>query len=156
MSNEKKPVIDLRRPSDKGRHTSKEWSEHISLTEAQETARDIRGARQRLGNFTARFFIEAICAGEDDSEELIEQMLQYVDPHQKLSDMDIDPRALKKLAERVGGEKAARVVNNSVLREIPTEAVTESKDVSRQQVDLLRALLKTMDPEVVKRALTGG
>jgi hypothetical protein len=159
MSNEEKTRVDLtNRPSKRHSHTSKEWSDHIEVREASETRQDIVSARKRLGQFTARFVIEAMCSGEKDAPELIRKMLEHVDGDQLIDDMDVDPRALRKLADNVGGKKSAHVVQNSVLREIKDDPQPTPKEASvgDQQVELLRALLKTMDPEVVKRALTGG
>jgi hypothetical protein len=158
MSKEEKTRVEItNRPSNKHRHTSGEWSEHIGLREASETKQDIIDARKRLGQFTARFVIEAMCAGERDGAELARRMLEYVDGDQRIDEMDVDPRALRKLADTVGGSKARHVVQHSVLREIEeTEVVSKEAPISDKQVELLRALLKTMDPEVVKRALTGG
>lgn len=155
MSNDEKVRVNLvNRPSQRRKHSAEEWSKHIELTESEQVKRDIVSARQRLGQFSARFVVEAICSGEPDGERLAQQMLTYFDdPDQLIDELDVDPRALKKLAQNVGGKRAERVVQNSVLREIPE--TTQNKNVSDRQVELLRELLKTMDPDVVKRALLG-
>jgi hypothetical protein len=64
---------------------------------------------------------------------------------------------LKNLADDVGGGRAADVVEKSVLREVKVDdaAPETAKDASEKQVELLRALLRTMDPAVVDRALSG-
>lgn len=171
MSKDEKFSVDLKKPSTKKQHTAAEWAKHIALVENEDVKRDIMNARQRLGQFSARYVIEAICAGEPDGDRLAAQMLSFVDnPDQLIDEMTVDPRALKKLAQNVGGQRADHVVQHSVLREIPeeypqsgthtikTEVVREKapqKEVSDRQVELLRELLKTMDPDVVKRALLG-
>jgi hypothetical protein len=164
MSNKERTTIDLvNGPADRGVDTSeraKDWVQHLWLNENEQVKRDISTERSRMGQFSARFVVEALCEGEPDGERLAAQMISYLDdPDQLIDEISIDPRALKKLAQNVGGSRAAHVVNNSVLREIDEKQPVSEKQpasVSDRQVELLRELLKTMDPEVVKRALTGG
>lgn len=162
MPREQKPSVDItNRPSNKSSHTAKEWSDHIHVREDVETRRDIRDARTKLGKLTVRAFAETFCY---DDQQVREYILSQLDPDEVIGDIKVDTKALRKLADRVGGPKTAQVVANSKqLREIPgddpvliEQKPQPEKDVSEQQVELLRALLKTMDPEVVKRALTGG
>lgn len=164
MSNKEKTRIDLiNGPRNRGvdaKERARDWTKHINLNENEYVKRDIVTARQRLGQFSARYVVEAICSGEPNGDQLAAQMLSFIDdPDQLINDMEVDPRALKKLAQNVGGERAARVVQNSVLREIPETAPkakpVQEKTISDRQVELLRELMKTMDPEVVKRALLG-
>jgi len=170
MSREEKTRVEItNRPSNKRRHSREEWLEHFESLESDEVREDIVGARKRLGQFTARFVIEAMCAGERDGADLARRMLEHVDGNQTIDEMNIDPRALRKLADTVGGSKAKHVVQHSTLREIreeehpkiqPQAKTKVAKDnkgvpVSDEQVELLRALLKTMDPEVIKRAFSG-
>lgn len=156
MSDDKKPRVDItNRPSGANRHTSRQWAEHIEVRETRETRQDIRNARAGLGKLTTRFVIEAMCAGENDEKDLIARMLSLVDGDQLIEDLEVDLKHLRNLADDVGGERTERVIQNSVLKEIQPNSKSKT-DVSDQQVELLRALLKTMDPEVVKKALTGG
>lgn len=147
MSKEEKTTVTItNRPSQKNRHTSREWVDHIGLRESEDAKRDIIDARDRLGQFSIRFVTEAIYGdnvaqqlfGDDGGQELVR-------------DMKIDHRTLKTLAGNVGGKRSAVVVERSVLREVEVEEPKNA--VSDQQVELLKALLKTMDPNVVKRAL---
>jgi hypothetical protein len=166
MSNKERTTIDLvNGPADRGVDTSeraKDWVQHLWLNENEQVKRDISTARSRMGQFSARFVVEAICEGEPDGERLAAQMISYLnDPDQLIDEISIDPRALKKLAQNVGGKRADHVVQNSALREIREEdthhikSAEKQQSISDQQIELLRALLKTMDPEVVKRALVG-
>lgn len=149
------PNVDItNRPSSKrGSHSAGEWSDHIYLREADETRRDIRTARERLGQFSVRFVTEAIYGDEvarqiwgDDGGEVL------------VRDVVIDRKVLTNLSDNVGGVRSQRVSQRIMETEPapqPRKQATEP-DVSQQQVELLRALLKTMDPAVVKKALLGG
>lgn len=164
---EKKPRVEItNRPSNNSSHSATEWAGHIETRERRDTRRDIVESRARLGKLSTRFVVEAMCAGEPDEQYLISQMLGLVDGDVLVEELEVDLRDLKKLAQTVGGERTKNVVENSVLREIHDEPkLTREQRVEgnkavvsrdQQQVELLRALLKTMDPEVVKKALTGG
>lgn len=147
------------RPSDRrGSHTAGEWSDHIYLREADETRRDIRSARERLGQFSVRFVTEAIYGedvarkiwGDDGGEVLVR-------------DVVIDRKVLTNLSDNVGGARSQQVsqrireeVPEPRARSQPKQSVQPVEDVGQQQVELLRALLRTMDPNVVKKALLGG
>jgi hypothetical protein len=159
MPRDEKAVVHItNRPSDKDRHTKQEWADAIQLRESFETIRDIRDTREKLGRLTIREFADTFCY---DSPDLRAHILSQLDGDELIRDMKIDSKTLRKLADKVGGERARAVVQrHQELREIEAEKpkaieAQPAKDVSQQQVELLRALLKTMDPEVVKRALTG-
>lgn len=164
MSDVIKPNADMRvsitnKPSGRNSHSKGEWIDHIHLREEAEARWDIREARAKLGNLTVRSFAETFCY---DDPQVRDYILSQLDGDELIGDIKIDEQTLKKLADRVGGKKAHGVVQRSTLKEIPDEPVHEvkteqkpQKSVSDEQVELLRALLRTMDPEVVKRAFTG-
>ncbi len=150
MSRDEKLTVDItNRPSNRDRHSSQEWAKHIDLRESEDVKRDIIDARDRLGQFTVRFVTEAICG-----EEMAAAMFGEHGGQELVRDMQISNRTLKTLAGKVGGKKTAEVVERSVLREVDVES-SQGSTVSQQQAELLRALLKTMSPEVIKKALSG-
>jgi hypothetical protein len=147
MSSEKKKdkVVIVNRPTDReGSHTASEWASYQLLREQQETLADIRKTRNALGEFTLRFVSEAIYG------EKITHQLYGDDPSAdiKIRDMVIDEETWRNLS-KVGGEKSRKVAEkiNS------NNKTTSSNTVNKTQVELLKALLKTMDPEVVRKAL---
>ena len=154
MSKDEKPSVDIaNRPSDRGgAHSAGEWVDHIWLREADDTRRDIRSARERLGQFSVRFVTEAIYGddvarrifGEDGGQELVR-------------DVVIDRRVLHTLNDNVGGPRSQAVAKRMQAQEPAPqrEQMPVTVDRSEEQIELLRALLKTMDPEVVRRALLG-
>lgn len=166
MSDEKSKVEIINRPSNRsGSHTSGEWVDSIVLREMDDTRRDILQARERLGQFSVRFVTEAIYGdeyarqiyGDDGGQELIRDLI-------------IDRKTLGVLADNVGGARAKAVAERHRLNErsqleIKTEEARANKGkgaapdqvppAEDAQVELLRALLKMMDPNVVKKALGG-
>jgi hypothetical protein len=164
MAKDDKTRVDIvNRPSERYQHTADEWSKHIELREMDDTRRDIVMAREKLGRFTVRFVTEAIYGdeyarqiyGDDGGQELIR-------------DMKIDRKALGSLAQNVGGARAKTVAERHHLVEDDPQPQLKTHiaqadhgagpapDASAEaQVELLRALLKMMDPSVVKKALGG-
>lgn len=155
--------VDLIKPSSKERHTVGEWTEHIVIRESTEVRRDIVQARERMGQFTVRFVAEALygdeCAaqifGDDGGQELVR-------------DVVITRETLGALAGNVGGPKARAVAQRENLLEEPrlqikTEVVSANRgrgegpkpESSKEdaQIELLRNLLKMMDPDTIKKAL---
>lgn len=161
MPHDDKAVVHItNRPSDNDHHSKQEWVDAFQLRESFETIRDIRDTRTKLGRLTVREFAETFCY---DNPDVRDHILSQLDGDELIRDMKIDTKTLRKLADKVGGERARAVVaRHQELREIENKRPKAieppqpaAKDVSQQQVELLRALLKTMDPDVVKRALTG-
>jgi hypothetical protein len=153
MSRDEKTTVDItNRPSNKNKHSDLEWSKHLESRELYETRRDIRAARVALSGLSVRFVTEAICG---DDTALAAMILSQIDGDELVGDMSVDPRDLRKLADTVGGPRAKHVVEHSTLKEVRTDKAPAQENVSEQQVELLRALLKTMDPNVIKRALSG-
>jgi hypothetical protein len=153
MSNDDKSRVDIvnRPSSQREAHSGSEWSGHIRLREDADTRRDIRDARDRLGQFSVRFVTEAIYGdayaqevfGEKGGAELVR-------------DVVIDQRALGALVSNVGGPKARAVAEKLLEQPKPEKAAEPASDAQGDaQVELLRALLKMMSPEVVKKALGG-
>jgi hypothetical protein len=156
MANGEKPRVDIvNRPSSRhDAHSGQEWAGHIQLRENTDTRRDIRDARDRLGQFTVRFVTEAIY-GDDYAREVFGEG----GGHELIRDLVIDRRALGALANNVGGSRAQAVAERSGLNEAPPrqpQKAAEPVDTQGDaQVELLKALLKMMSPDIVKRALSG-
>jgi hypothetical protein len=156
MSGKEKTVVEIvNRPSSRGTHSSQEWASHFTLREEADTRRDIRNARNALGQFSVRFVTEAIYG-----DEYAREVFGETGGSELIRDVVIDRKTLGVLAQNVGGPKAKAVADREHLVENEpithfTKAEPERDAQGDAQVELLRALLKMMDPAVVKKALGG-